>query len=191
MGINIEKYEVPEEIIFSQNPKLFHIGSMNWMPNIEGLEWFFEEVWDKILTSFPDLAFTLAGRGLPENWKQKKWPNVNIAGEVEDAKEFILSQDIMIVPLLSGSGVRIKILEGMALGKVIITTPIGAEGLDVEDGKNILIANTPREFVDMIEKCVNTPEMCRIISENARNYVTVYHNNELITEKAVALYHYC
>ena len=188
MGINMEQYEIPEEIIYTQNPKLFHIGSMNWMPNVEGLEWFFNEVWDKIHASFPELTFTLAGRGLPESWKQKEWANVNIVGEVENAKEFILSQDIMIVPLLSGSGVRIKILEGMTLGKVIITTPIGAEGLDVEHGKNILIANTPREFVDMIEKCVNTPEMCKIISENARNYVIVHHNNALITEKVVALY---
>ena len=188
MGIDMEKYEISEEVIYTQNPKLFHIGSMNWKPNVEGLEWFFNEVWDKIHDSFSELTFTLAGRGLPESWKQKEWANVNIVGEVEDAKEFILSQDIMIVPLLSGSGVRIKILEGMALEKVIITTPIGAEGLDVEHGKNILIANTPREFVDMIEKCVNTPEMCKIISENARNYITVYHNNKLITDKVVALY---
>ena len=188
MGINIEKYEIPEEAIYTKNPKLFHIGSMNWMPNIEGLEWFFDEVWNKILSSFPELVFTLAGRGLPENWKQKQWTNVNIVGEVENANDFILSQDIMIVPLLSGSGVRIKILEGMALGKVIITTPIGAEGLDVEHGKNILIANTPQEFVDMIKMCVNAPEMCNIISENARDYVIIHHNNALITDKIEAFY---
>ncbi len=188
MGIDIENYEVPNETICSAMPKLFHIGSMNWMPNVEGLEWFFDEVWDKILFSFPDLTFTLAGRDFPKEWKEKQLLNVNIIGEVENANDFILSHDIMIVPLLSGSGVRIKILEGLALGKVIITTPIGAEGLGVEHGQNILIANTPREFVDMIGMCINAPEMCKIISENARNYVIVHHHNKLITNKIIALY---
>ena len=76
----------------------------------------------------------------------------------------------------------------MALGKVVITTSIGAEGLDVENGKNILIADTPEEFVAAIEKCVKTPDVCAIIGENARNFVSLYHNNELITNKLIDFY---
>lgn len=94
----------------------------------------------------------------------------------------------MIVPLLSGSGVRVKIIEGMALGKVIITTSIGAEGLMVENGKNILIANTPEEFVAVLDKCVKTPDICTIIGENARNFVLLHHNNELITKQLIRFY---
>lgn len=188
-GIDMENYEADENYIPSGKPELFHIGSMNWMPNIEGLEWFFKEVWDKILQKFPDLTFTLAGRHFPKSWEHLSIPNVIMEGEVDNANQFILSKDIMIVPLLSGSGVRIKILEGMALGKTVITTPIGAEGLDIENGKNIFIAHTPREFVEIIEKCINTPDICKIIGENARRYVALNHNNQIITTHIISLYH--
>ena len=76
----------------------------------------------------------------------------------------------------------------MALGKVIITTSIGAEGLDVEDGKNILIADTPEEFVAAVEKCVKTTDLCAILGENARNFVSLNHNNELTTQKLIDFY---
>jgi glycosyltransferase involved in cell wall biosynthesis len=188
MGIDIDHYIIENEYIPTVNPKLFHIGSMNWVPNLEGLEWFFDEVWKIILFRHPELTFNLAGRGIPKKWQLLNIPNVIVDGEVEDANQYILSKDIMIVPLLSGSGVRIKIIEGMALGKTIITTPIGAEGLDVEHGVNIFIADTPQEFADLIDKCIDNPELCKIIGENARNYVILNHNNEIITQNIISLY---
>ena len=108
---------------------------------------------------------------------------------MENANEFMLSKDIMIVPLLSGSGIRIKIIEGMALGKTIITTSIGAEGLKVENGKHLFIADTAEEFVSVIEKCIKTPDICTIIGENARHYVALNHNNEVVTQELIDFYH--
>lgn len=188
IAAGIDSCELSQEYIPSETPELFHIGSMNWMPNIEGIEWFLDEVWDEIIERFPLITFTIAGRDIPPAWTARAIPNVNIIGEVENANDFICSKDIMIVPLLSGSGVRIKILEGMALGKTIITTTIGAEGLDVENGKNILIANTPDEFVEAIELCVKSPDLCRFIGENARDYVLLNHNNDIITQKLISFY---
>ena len=187
-GINVEDYEPEEDYMPSDKPELFHIGSMDWMPNIEGVEWFLDEVWPRVLSEFPEVTFTIAGRKIPAEIIERNERNVLVAGEVESANEFMLSKDIMIVPILAGSGIRVKIIEGMALGKVVITTSIGAEGLDVENGKNILIADTPEEFVAAIEKCVKTPDVCAIIGENARNFVSLYHNNELITNKLIDFY---
>lgn len=187
-GIDMELYQSEDDYIPSDKPELFHIGSMNWAPNIEGLSWFIEKVWCKINAQFPQLTFTIAGRNMPDKFREYKMQNLIIKGEVKNANDFILSKDIMIVPLLSGSGVRIKILEGMALGRTIITTSIGAEGLSIENGKNILIANTPDEFIEVIDNCVRTPDICKIIGENAKNYVTLYHNNERITEKIILFY---
>ncbi|MDL2296870.1 glycosyltransferase family 4 protein, partial [Bacteroidales bacterium OttesenSCG-928-E04] len=188
VGIDIDRYPVENEYIPTDNPKLFHIGSMNWIPNQEGLTWFFEEVWPLVHTDYPKLTFNLAGRSISKKWYATPAPNLIVDGEVEDANQYILSKDIMIVPLLSGSGVRIKILEGMALGRTVITTPIGAEGLDVENGDNIFIADTPQDFADLIDKCVNNPELCKIIGENAREYIILKHNNEIITKKIISLY---
>lgn len=188
-SINIGDYEFDEEYIPSAQPKLFHLGSMNWLPNVEALEWFLEDIFPKIHEHFPALTFTVAGRGIPEQIKKYSSQNVIIAGEVDDANDFMISQDIMIVPLLSGSGVRIKIIEGMALGKTIITTTVGAEGLAVENGKNIFIADTAEEFVSVIDKCVKTPDICTIIGENARNYVALNHNSEIVTPELIVFYH--
>lgn len=188
LGIDIDDYPYDDEHMPSDVPELFHVGSMNWRPNVEGIEFFLDEVWPLVLERFPEITFTIAGRSIPPAIAQRTDKNLIVAGEVPSANEFILSKDIMIVPILSGSGVRVKIIEGMALGKTIITTSIGAEGLAVENGKNILVADTPEEFVEAIAKCVHTPDICAILGENARNFVALNHNNEVITHNLTDFY---
>lgn len=187
-GVNVDDYEPNEEYIPSETPSLFHLGSLDWLPNLEGVEWFLEDVWPAIAENYPSLTFTLAGRNIPQSIKDLHLSNVIIEGEVPDARAFMLSKDIMIVPLLSGSGIRVKIIEGMALGKTIITTSIGAEGLAVEHGKNIFIADTPEEFVDCVGKCVHTPDICKIIGENAASFVALHHNSDIIVNDLTKFY---
>ena len=162
---------------------------MNGSPNIEGIEWFLDDVWPLIHEAHPDLEFTVAGHGTPDHLMQRKDANVTFVGTVPDANEFMLDHELMIVPLLSGSGIRVKIVEAMALGRVVITTSVGAEGLSVENGKHLFIADTPEEFLSVINKCIQTPDLCTIISENARGFISLHHNNELITDKLLDFYH--
>jgi glycosyltransferase involved in cell wall biosynthesis len=188
-GINVDNYDMEDDdYIATDHPSLFHLGSMNWSPNVEGIEWFLDEVWPEILTAHPDLTFTLAGHDIPESIRNRQDKNVMVVGAVPDANEFMMDHDIMVVPLLSGSGIRIKIVEAMALGRVVITTSIGAEGLDVQDGKHLFIANTPEEFVAVVNKCVSMPDICSIISENAQHYISVNHNNAVIAQKIIDFY---
>lgn len=189
VGIDMNHYPAEEDYIPSDKPTLFHIGSMNWSPNIEGIEWFLDDVWPAILNKYPTLTFTLAGHGIPERIRKRKDQNLIIAGKVPDANRFILNHDLMIVPLLSGSGIRVKIVEAMALGRVVITTTVGAEGLSVKNGKHLFIANTPEEIVAVLDKCIATPDLCTIIGENARNFISINHNNALITEQIISFYH--
>jgi len=150
-------------------PSLFYIGALDWFPNQQGLEWFFENVWDEVLSKKPDLKFYLAGRN-PNAWaylRKKRLKNVEILGEVEDAHNFMSSKAIMIVPLFAGSGIRVKIIEAMALGKVVISTDVAAEGIECEDGENILIAKTREEFIEKILKCVDDFKLCKDIGEKA------------------------
>ncbi|MBR4134986.1 MAG: glycosyltransferase [Bacteroidales bacterium] len=187
-GIDLEKYDDEDDYIPSDEPSIFHLGSMNWTPNVEGIEWFLDEVWPEILKEHPELTFTIAGHHIPESLYERKDPHVIMAGSVPDANEFMLQHDIMVVPLLSGSGIRIKIIEGMALGKVVITTSVGAQGLDVENGKHLFIADTPEEFVSVISKCVATPDLCSIIGENAREFISVHHNSALLKDQLMDFY---
>ena len=155
-----------------KHPTLFHIGSLEWTPNQEGLIWFFDNCWDAIREKYPDLQFFIAGRNAPA-WFQKKidLPNVVFKGEVADAYEFMNSKSIMVVPLFSGSGMRIKIIEGMALGKPIVTTAVGTEGISTTSGVNIVVTEDAAGFVKAISDLIENREYFDNISKNAIEYI--------------------
>jgi len=157
---------------------LFHIGSLDWAPNQEGLIWFIERCWPKIHEQFPDLKFYIAGRNAPD-WLVRRFhaPNIVFEGEVADAYQFMNSKSIMVVPLFSGSGMRIKIIEGMALGKPIVSTPIGTEGISTQSGKNILIADNEKEFVADVERLITDNELFQNISRSAIEYIQEKFDN--------------
>jgi len=172
-----------------EHPSLFHIGSLEWGPNQEGLIWFIERCWPKIRERFPNLKFYIAGRRAPE-WLIKRFtvPNIVFEGEVPDAYEFMNSKSIMIVPLFSGSGMRIKIIEGMALGKPIVTTPIGTEGISTVSGKNILIADNEQEFIVNIERLITDPELYKMVGSNAIEYIQEKFDNLTLAGSLIGFY---
>lgn len=169
---------------------LFHIASMDWLPNQEGLDWFIKEVWEPLSKKLPETKFYIAGRNMPKSLLKINKKNLINVGEVESAKEFYESKNIMIVPIKSGSGMRIKIIEGMAMGKTIISTSIGAEGINCTHNQNILIANSSKEFITSITKCLNNPEFCKSIGENAIQLIKNEYSNDTISKNFLAfLYH--
>lgn len=167
---------------------LFHIGAMNWLPNEEGIQWFLDKVWPLVFENIPDLKLYLAGRNMPEWLKQLDLKNVEVVGEVSDAKEFIDSKSMSIAPLLSGSGIRIKIIESMSLGKAVISTSIGAEGINYTNGHDILIADTPTAFSEEIEKLYKNPNTAKTIGDNARKLVAKDHDSKKIIRQLVQFY---
>ena len=167
---------------------VFHIGAMNWMPNEEGIRWFLREVWPQLSRRFPDIKLYLAGRAMPRWLLSLHEKNVVIAGEVESARDFIASKSISIAPLFSGSGVRIKILESMALGKAVVSTSTGAEGIEYLAGENILIADTAGDFAAAVARLYENPEEARRIGENARMLTETKHNNPKIIALLEAFY---
>ena len=166
LGIEVDDYvrSSPEK----SEMVLYHLGSMDWLPNLEGVEWFMKECWPMVRSSSPDAKLFLAGRDFPQTIIDANYPAVVCDGLVADAGAYTMNKQIMIVPLLSGSGMRVKIIQGLAAGKTIISTSIGAEGIDVEHEKNILIADTPPEFAAIIKRCLENENWCRQIGENGR-----------------------
>lgn len=170
-------------------PSIFHIGALDWFPNQEGIMWFIDNCWSEIRSQIPGLNFYIAGRNAPQ-WLINKLNKQGIVflGEIDDAYSFISSKAVMIVPLLSGSGMRIKIVEGMALGKTIVSTSIGAEGIDCQDETNILIGNNPLDFVKKVKTCLVNRTFFDEIGKNALNFVTTNFNNNAIAEKLLSFY---
>ena len=186
-GINVLNYN-NETNKSSKNLKFFHLGAMDWKPNLEAVGWLLKEVWPKILQKNPNAELHLAGKNMPKWLIDKKDVNVFNHGNVKNANEFIRKYDIMIVPILSAGGIRVKIIEGMALGKTIISTKIGAEGLNYNNNENILIANTPSEFADQSLRLTQNVEEISRIGNNARSHVLENYDQKIISKKLISFF---
>ena len=167
---------------------LFHIGSMDWKPNQEGIRWFIDKVWPLIHSRMPQLQFFVAGRRMPDDLMKLELDGIRVVGEVEDSARFIASKQINIVPLLAGSGIRVKIIEAMSMGKTVITTTVGAQGIECADGTHLLIADTPQQFADQLQRCTDNPELCRQIGQNARRLIEEKYSNTAISKCLVDFY---
>lgn len=192
--VEVFPFGIDQSVIIAKSgitdyPSVFHIGSMDWLPNTEGIKWFLENAWTKISVQHPGLKLYLAGRNMPGWLKELKIKNVIIEGEVVDAHAFINSKSIMIVPLLSGGGMRVKIIEGMALGKTIVSTGIGAEGIAYTNNKNILIADNATAFAEAIHKCVTDKHFFDTVGNNAKTLATQQYNNVDICGRLIDFYH--
>ena len=185
-GVYPEQFAPKYEI--EGKPKFYHIGSMNWMPNEEGIRWFVDEVLPKTVEKDPDFVYHLAGRNMPEWLTTLNNPHVDVVGEVPDAKAFVSNHDVAIVPLLSGSGIRIKIIESMALGKTVITTRVGAEGILYDEEVNIIIAENKAKMVEAIRSLNENPETAVRIGHAARKLVEETYDNRKIIARLLMFY---
>jgi glycosyltransferase involved in cell wall biosynthesis len=188
IGFGIDLENLPSAEKESDFPGIFHLGSMNWIPNQEGIRWFLENVWHEVIKLKPECELYLAGRHMPDWLLKSDFPNVKVVGEVESAYDFINSKSIMVVPLFSGSGIRIKIIEGMALGKTIISTKTGADGIMYENMENIIIADTADEFIKAIVQCSDNKEFSSKLGKKAKDLIEKEHNNKIIIRKLLSFY---
>ena len=186
LGLDISRYHAKETAVpgFS----LFHLGSMDWMPNREAVEWFLEAVWPEVHRWDPAIGLFLAGKNMPESIKKRQEPGLVVEDFISDAIRYMSDKAVMVVPILSGGGMRVKILEGMALGKTIISTRIGAEGIACTHGENILIADTAAEFIHWIQACRKNPDLYRKIGKAAAHLAASEYNNDLIGKKLYQFY---
>ena len=170
-------------------PSVFHIGALDWAPNQEGILWFLEHCWPTLHKQHPSLSFYIAGRNAPE-WlvDRLKGPNVVYLGEIEDAYSFMNSKAIMLVPLLSGSGMRVKIIEGLALGKAIVSTHIGAEGIAVENGKHLVLADSPKDFSAAVSQLISDREHYNQLCKHAIDFIHDKFDNLAIAESLTDFY---
>lgn len=180
-GINPE----PMEHIDVEPASLFHLGSMDWMPNVEGIDWFLQSVWPRLHAEVPQARLYLAGRKMPRRLIDHQPDGVTVVGEVADAMYFIASKQINVVPLLSGSGIRVKIIEAMSAGKTVVTTRVGARGIDARDGEHLLLADTADDFVRQIRRCIEEPEYCQQIGRNAYQLIADTYNIETLTQQLI------
>lgn len=128
--------------------RLYHIGAMDWAPNAEALEEFKNTCWPVLHAAFPDMEMHIAGKGMPDYWTKNLpvgWFN---SGEVENAQVWISDKDALVVPVKEGSGIRIKILEALAAGKAVLSTPLGREGIPAKPGEGLMEYRSPESLLE-------------------------------------------
>ncbi len=186
IGLNLNAYYQAKRPLKTED--LCFIGALDWMPNMEGLMWFIDKVWPLIHERYPQMKFHVAGRNTPDFLKSYEKDNIVIHGEVDQAISFINTHAAMVVPLFSGSGMRVKILEGMALGKPVITTTLGKEGIEASHEKHLLIADTPEEFLIAVQRVFEDASFKVNLGEEAKKFVEDYYDHNHNAEKLIAKY---
>lgn len=186
IGLDCRDYH-PDSTSFERPLSLSFIGSLDWMPNQEGLRWFLDEVWQPLLAPrFPDLTFHIAGRTAPRWLQNLDMQRVHFHGEVPDAADFLNQHSVMVVPLRSGGGMRAKILEGLALGKVVLSTAMGMEGIDATEGRECLLAEQPEQWVEAIAWCYAEGKQLARLGDRARDFCEQFYDNETVAKNLLA-----
>lgn len=172
--------EEPYSIVF--------IGVMDWLPNVEGIYWFCNEVFPQIKRKIPASKLYIVGSDPPNDVKKLANNDVIITGFVDDVRAYMAKGQVFIVPLKSGSGMRIKILNALAMARPVVSTSIGCEGIGVMDGKNIYIADTAEQFAKKITELLNNENERRRLGSEGLNLVKEKYQWERVIEEIEEAY---
>ncbi len=148
-GVDLHQFRAVENSPTLSREVLF-LGSMDWEANVDAVTYFCEKIWPQVLSSVPDAKFRIVGREPHPSVKKLACDSVEVTGTVPSVVSYLKSAALIVVPLRIGSGTRLKIYEAMAMGKAIVSTAIGAEGLDVHDGNDIVLSEDPEDFARQI-----------------------------------------
>ena len=183
-GVDMTAFKkTAEERVAFDNPErktVLYVGSMDYHANVDAVSWFAREVWPRIVAQFPGFVFTIVGRNPGPGVRALASQNIHVTGSVEDVRPYYATAAAVVVPLRVGSGTRLKILEAMAAGVPIVSTTLGAEGLDATGGLQLLIGDTPEEISSALLHLLQNPAQARALTEAAKALVGAQYDWSLI-----------
>jgi glycosyltransferase involved in cell wall biosynthesis len=158
----------------ADRPVVMFLGSMDWEANIDAVDYFVREMWPSVLAEVPDASFRIVGRSPHPRVQRLASSSVQVTGTVPSVIDHLRHAAVLVVPLRIGGGTRLKIFEAMAAGRAVVSTSIGAEGLAVTDGRDIILADTPHRFaravIDLIKDTDRRTELERAAAETAAQH---------------------
>ena len=171
-GVDVEFFKPTREIATRPNSLVF-TGSMDWLPNEDAMQYFINDVMPLVRQAIPDLRLTIVGRSPYPSLVElaQRDPNIAVTGRVDDVRPYIEEATAFIVPIRIGGGTRLKIYEAMAMEKPVISTTVGAEGLPLHDGKELLLADDPKAFADAVVKVLSDSNLATRLGQSAAELV--------------------
>src|SRR5215469_15315567 len=185
-GVDTEQYQ-PAPSVVGGPPRIVFTGSMDWEPNMDAVEYFCQQILPDVLAAFPEARFQIVGRDPHPRVKKLASSSVEITGTVPSVAEYLRNATVVIVPLRIGGGTRLKIFEAMATGKALVSTSIGAEGLNVTSGRDCLLADDAQTFAAAILAVLRDPVLRRTYEENAAALAARYDWSQIAKRFADAL----
>jgi glycosyltransferase involved in cell wall biosynthesis len=182
-GVDLDFFKRPDRT--EAKAELVFLGSMDWLPNIDGARFFAERIYPHIQAQMPECRVALVGRrpGPALHQLAQRHSNVIVTGTVDDVRPWLWGAAVSIVPLRIGGGTRLKIFEAMASGTPVVSTTIGAEGLPVENGRHLLIEDDPKAFADACVALINDDSRRRALATAAWNLIDRHYSWEAVTKK--------
>ena len=176
--ICVDTDEKPPVVRRDQTLAVTHLGTMFWPPNVEGVLWFAREVFPRVLEQVPEARFVIIGKDPPQEVHDLtlQVSNVHVTGFVPDPEPYLAETSVFIVPLRAGGGMRVKIVDAWSWGLPIVSTSIGAEGIEVEEGENILIGDTPEALAEAVVRVLRDPALGERLREQGRAWVEKHYH---------------
>jgi len=186
-GVDVGTYRYDPDVR-AKDALVVFTGSMDWAPNIDAVEYFCEQIWPRVLRQIPNARFRIVGRSPDKRVRALACTSVEVTGSVPSVLDHLKDATVVVVPLRAGSGTRIKIYEGMAMGKAIVSTTIGAEGLEVRHGHDLILADEPESFAKNVVMLVKNERARQAIEARAAE-TAQRHDWSYVTKSLVnALY---
>ena len=185
-GVDIEFYRPSESPI--EPDSLVFTGLMSYRPNIDGVVYFVEEVLPRIHQVRPSVSLTVVGAGAGAEVERLAGPHVRVTGAVPDTREYFMRAAVAVVPLRMGSGTRLKVLEGLAMGKPLVSTSVGCEGIHVKDGEHLLIADDPQALADAVLRALTDAPLAAALGRQGRALVEREYGWTAITAQLEVFY---
>jgi glycosyltransferase involved in cell wall biosynthesis len=148
-GVDLRQYQ-PDFSAREAKPWVMFVGAMDWEPNIDAVEYFCKEIWPLVLKQIPDAKFRIVGRNPDRRVQRLACGSIEVTGRVPSVIDHLREATVVVVPLRIGGGTRLKIYEAMAAGRVVVSTSVGAEGLDVHHDLDIILADNPKAFAEAV-----------------------------------------
>lgn len=172
-GVDTSKYQRVASAA-GDPPVVVFTGSMDWEPNVDAVEYFCREIWPAVLAEFPSARFEIVGRNPSARVQRLASDTVVVTGTVPSVSDHLRDATVVVVPLRIGGGTRLKIFEAMAMGKAMVSTSIGAEGLDVQHGRDLLLADNAQSFATGILYLLRDPALRRRYEDAAAKLAAQY-----------------
>jgi glycosyltransferase involved in cell wall biosynthesis len=165
-AVDLETFR-PGDVAVEPDTAVF-TGTLHYRPNVDAAIHLVDEIWPRVLAERPGARLTIVGSATPPMRKRLERPGVLATGEVEDVRPYLARAAVAVVPVRMGGGTRFKVLEGLAMAKPMVSTSLGCEGIDVEDGRHLLVADTAEDFADAVLKLFRDPLLASSFAGAAR-----------------------